>query len=79
MAQTVTISRPHLEALFNAIEAFEEYTAQASIKACKQVNDFDAYLEARRPMLERMFTLKYAVEFGLTPEIAVVNRTTVEA
>lgn len=79
MAQTVTISRPHLEALFNAIEAFEEHCANASIAACKNVDDFDAYLAARRPMLQAMFTLKYAVEFGLAPEIAVVNRDTVEA
>jgi hypothetical protein len=73
MPQTVTIPRPRLEALLKAIEDFEHAMALQNIKTSKDVKEFDAYLAMRKPLLEQMFTLKYAIEFGLAPDVAKVE------
>ena len=79
MAQTVTIPRPRVEALLKAIEDFEHAMALQNIETSKSVEAFDGYLAMRKPLLEQMFSLKYAIQFGMTPEIAVINRNAVEA
>lgn len=69
MADTVRISKPHLEALLNAVEQFEEYTAKSTIAAVPNTQAFDAYLAARRPMLESLYEIKFALKFRVNPEI----------
>jgi hypothetical protein len=73
MAQTVTIPKPRIEALLKAIEDFEHAMARHNIETSKSVEAFDVYLAMRKPLLEQMFTLKYAIEFGLNPSVAKVG------
>lgn len=73
MAQTVTIPKPRVEALLKAIEDFEHAMALQNIETSKSVEEFDVYLAMRKPLLEQMFTLKYAIEFGLNPDVAKVE------
>lgn len=73
MANTVRISQPHLEALLNAIEQFEEYASKTHIATCPSVQAFDAYLDARRPMLQAMYEIKFALKFQINPEIVQVG------
>jgi hypothetical protein len=73
MAQTVTIPKPRVEALLKAIEDFEHAMALQNIETSASVEAFDVYLAMRKPLLEQMFTLKYAIEFNLNPEVAKVE------
>ena len=79
MTQTVTIPKARIEALLDAIEAFEARCAKQNIRIARSTEEFDGYLAMRKPLLEQMFSLKYAIQFGMTPEIAVINRNAVEA
>ncbi len=72
MASTVRISKPHLEALLNAVEQFEEYTSKTTIATVPNAQAFDAYLAARRPMLESLYTIKFALKFQINPDVVEV-------
>ena len=72
MATTVRISKPHLEALLDAIEQFEEYTANTIIATVPNTQAFQVYLDTRRPMLQSLYTIKYALQFQINPEVVEV-------
>ncbi len=72
MANTVRISKPHLEALLDAVEQFEEYTASTIIASAPSTQAFQVYLDTRRPMLQSLYTIKYALKFQINPEIVEV-------
>jgi hypothetical protein len=65
MSQMVSISRSHLENLIAKSEALENFAASMAIGHPK----FDVYLEKRKPFLQQLYTIKYALQYGCTPSI----------
>lgn len=65
MSQMVSISRSHLENLIDKAEALENFAASMAIGNPK----FDAYLVTRKPFLQQLYTIKYALQYGFTPSI----------
>jgi len=72
MANAVRISKPHLETLLDAIEQFEKYTTNTIIASAPSTQAFQVYLDTRRPMLQSLYIIKYALQFQINPEVVEV-------
>ena len=69
MTDKVRISKHHLEALLDAVEQFEEYATNAIIATAPSNQAFQVYLDTRRPMLESLHNIKYALKFRINCDI----------